>query len=99
LLKLEGKLRSTLDTTGDIVELVATQQSKRLDRLVDAGAVDFSADLIDRARNNLKYALIDYQKGQYKSAHSSLNAAINDINEIQRRFDQENYFETLEEIF
>ncbi|MBX3730108.1 MAG: hypothetical protein KF858_13070 [Candidatus Sumerlaeia bacterium] len=99
MMKLEGRLRGTLDTTGDTVLLVADQQTKRLDALVETGVIDYSADLVQRSRDNLKYALIDYRKGQYKSAHSALDRAIKDIDEIQRRRDQEDYANAVQALF
>lgn len=99
MMKLEGRLTGTLQSTDDIVQLVADQQGSRLDRLVEGGARVYSAPLVDRARENLKYALMDYNRGQYKSAHSALERAIADINEIQRRFDLDHYAGIIEQIF
>lgn len=98
LMKLEGRLRQTLQSTGEVVTVVAEQQEERLNGLVGEGAADYAADLIQRAQDNLKYALIDYRKGQYKSAHSALDQAITDINEIQRRHDQEAYVDEVQDV-
>ncbi|MDK2973134.1 MAG: hypothetical protein PWP23_2889 [Candidatus Sumerlaeota bacterium] len=99
MMKLEGRLRETLDTTSDVVQTVARQQTQRLDSYVEAGAVDFAADLVQRSRDNLKFAVLDYRKGQYKSAHSALERAISDINEIESRLNQEAYFAQVRDIF
>ncbi|MCB2155736.1 hypothetical protein KQI84_12700 [bacterium] len=97
--KLEGKLRQTLDHTDDLVDKVAEQQTARLNFLVQEGAADYAADLISDARGNLKYAQLDFNKGLYKSAHSSLESAIKQIDEIESRYNQEHYSDSILGIF
>ncbi len=97
--KLEGQLRGTLDSTNDVVDTVASQQTARLNHFVEVGASDYAAGLIDTARENLKYARVDYRNGLYKSAHSSLDKAIQAINEIESRHNQETYVDVIEELF
>ncbi len=97
--KLERELRGTLDTTDDVVATVASQQEQRLNGLVEIGAEDYAADLVENARKNLKYALVDYNNGLYKSAHSNLNNAITSINTIENRYQMETYTNTVEELF
>ncbi len=96
---LEGFLRGVLDTTDDIVVTVAEQQGGRLDFFVEQGASDYAGELITTARDNLKFSLIDYRKGLYKSSHSSLTRAIHSVNEIERRYNQENYVDQIEGLF
>lgn len=99
LARLEGNLRVTLDSTDEVVSVVAEQQGERLERFVERGAEEYAAGLIDRARNNLRFAVIDYRNGVFKRAHSQLASAITDINEIERRYRQENYVRDLERLF
>lgn len=96
---LEGYLRGVLDGTDDIVTTVADQQGKRLDFLVEQGAVDYAADLVTTARDSLKFARIDYRNGLYKSAHSSLTRAIRAVNEVENRYNQELYEEEVAALF
>ncbi|MGF1571688.1 MAG: hypothetical protein ACFCU1_01290 [Sumerlaeia bacterium] len=97
--KLERKLRGTLDTTDDIVTIVAQQQTVRLDNLVELGAVDFATGLVQNARKNLEYAVVDYENGLYKSAHSNLEQAITSINTIENRYNLETYAGDVEALF
>ncbi len=96
---LEGFLRGVLDTTDDMVATVARQQGERLDYFAGMGASDYAGELITTARDDLKFAQIDYRKGLYKSSHSSLTRAIRSVNEIERRHDQENYVDAIEALF
>jgi hypothetical protein len=99
LMKLEGDLRGTLERTDDVVELVARQQSARLERFVEAGAIDYAGNLVGDARQSLKVALLDYKDGYYKSAHSQLDRAIRNINEIEARANRESYTESVRGLF
>jgi len=96
---LERRLRGTLDTTDDVVTAVADQQQARLNQLVNFGANDFAGDLVVNANNNLKFARIDYENGLYKSAHSNLDDAIQTIDTIDLRYQQESYSDSVENIF
>lgn len=91
LAKLESDLRATLDSTAQTVAAVANQQERRLDALVAEGAVIHSDDVVKEARANLRFARLDYRRGLYKSAHSSLDTAITLINELALRESKEAY--------
>ncbi|MEQ8822690.1 MAG: hypothetical protein RLY93_20830 [Sumerlaeia bacterium] len=97
--ELEADLRRTLDSTDQVVETVATQQGQRLDFLIERGARNFADDLARAARRNLRLAREDYAKGLYKPAHSALDLAIDQINEIEARFLQEMYSRRMNELY
>jgi hypothetical protein len=99
LQKIEGRLRGTLDGTDKLVETVAAQQGRRLDFLVEEGAAQFASVQIKEAKDGLRFALLDYERGLYKSAHSNLDRAIKMIDEIELRRSQENYSRAVEELF
>jgi hypothetical protein len=99
LVGLEGQLRETLNTTDVLVETVAEQQEQRLDRLVDQGAVQFAAVEVQRARDSLRYARLDYRRGLYKAAHSNLDSAIKVIDTIALRSSNEEYADQIEDLF
>jgi hypothetical protein len=98
LSKLEGRLRGTLDTTGETVHVVADQQETRLNQLIENGARGFALGEVEEAKRNLDYARMDYRRGLYKSAHSSLQRAIGTIDEIANRRDKELYSERATEL-
>lgn len=99
LTELEGRLRITLDSTDDVVETVARQQTERLDRLVGLGALSYGATQIESARADLRAAVLDYRKGYYKAAHTSLDRAIRNLDEVERRYQQEAYVASILELF
>lgn len=96
--RLEADLRTTLDTTDDLVAKVADQQTVRLNRLVEEGANLNGAPLVEEARRNLEYARLDFRRGLYKPAHSALNKAISIIDELELRGARESYMATVSEL-
>jgi len=99
LKELEARLRNTLDTTKDLVQEVIAGQRKELNELEEAGADSYAAPLIASARSNLKYAEIDFRNELYKSAHANLSQAIDQVREIRRRKSQEEYINTVQDLF
>ncbi|CAN5259647.1 hypothetical protein BH09SUM1_BH09SUM1_25030 [soil metagenome] len=97
--KLEGQLRGTLDSTDEMVKTVAQQQSGRLDHLEADGATAYAAAEVADARASLKFALLDYDRGLYKSAHSNLSRAISVIDTVEARRAQERYSREIDNIF
>jgi hypothetical protein len=97
--RLEAMVRGTLDSTDELVETVAMQQGVRLDRLEENGADQFASVEIRQAREGLRFALLDYQRGMHKSAHSNLDRAIRLINEIDARRAQEEYSREVRDIY
>jgi hypothetical protein len=99
LKRLEARLRGTLDSTGDLVQTVAAQQEARLNRLVDNGAIQFASVEVKEAQDGLRFALLDYRRGLFKSAHSNLDRAIKLIDQIEGRRAQEIYSNQIQELF
>lgn len=97
--ELEAELRTTLTETDTLVTTVAQQQQRRLDDLLDEGANLFATDQAAMARDNLKFALLDYKRGLYKSAHSNLDNAIDMIDEVERRLRFIQYTEQVNDLF
>jgi len=97
--KLEAEVRGTLDSTDVLVDTVAQQQGTRLDALVENGADQFASVEVKEARDGLRFAQLDYQRGLYKSAHSNLDRAIKLINEIEARRAQEEYSAAVQALF
>ncbi len=96
---LEAKLRSTLDRTDVLVLEVADQLDARLDSLEDAGATEYAAVEIADARKRLQYARLDYNRGLYKAAHSSLDKAIGLTREVEAREAHTMYSRNVQELF
>jgi hypothetical protein len=99
LKRLEARLRGTLDSTGDLVQTVAAQQEARLNRLVDNGAIQFASVEVKEAQDGLRFAILDYRRGLFKSAHSNLDRAIKLIDQIEGRRAQEIYSNQIQELF
>ncbi|MCC5877804.1 MAG: hypothetical protein JJU11_16410 [Candidatus Sumerlaeia bacterium] len=96
---IEGRLREVLEGTDPLVTTVASQQERRLDHLVQLGAARYSSVEVAHARDNLRFALLDYRRGLYKAAHSNLDNAIKTINVIEGRYRHQAYAAELTELF
>ncbi len=99
LVTLEGELRQTLNTTDVLVETVADQQERRLENLVEAGAVQYAAWEVANARDHLRYARLDYRRGLYKAAHSNLDHAIKLIDSVAMRSANQNYMNEIQHLY
>ncbi|GEM_PF-598440 len=91
LTKLEANLRNTLDGTEQRVTRLIAEQNAELDALADRGAAEYAGQLLASARDNLKFAQLDFGRKLYKSAHTSIQQALSEIREVKRREAQENY--------
>lgn len=96
---LESELRTTLNTTDDLVTTVADQLDERLTMLAELGAVNYAAVEIAQARDNLRYARLDYRRGDYKAAHSYLTKAIGLTREVESRVEFVRYSGEIQTLF
>ncbi|MCC6546767.1 hypothetical protein IT570_06315 [Candidatus Sumerlaeota bacterium] len=97
--KVEADFGETLTKTPEVVNSAADSIDARLNKLVEGGADSYAAPEIKEARDDVRYARLDYRRGAYRSTHIHLlNAAkLTLLTEFRR--DHTSYSAQVQEIF
>ncbi len=97
--KLESDLRETLEKTPEVVEEAADGLEGRLDKLVEDGSESFAASEIKDARDSVRFARLDYRRGNYRGAHANLTKAARLTKLTEFRRDHTAYSAEVEKLF
>jgi len=89
--KLEADLERLINTTPEVLGKTIAQQQERLSRQKEAKAMDFAADLMDEAEQNLRYAKMDFDNKKFSQSYRDMTIAMNNLDEVDRRLNINSY--------
>ena len=96
---IEASLARVIETTPQILEQNLSQQTDRLNALLDAGAESYSAQAIDDAKSFMNNSVIDFRNKSYGSSYNGMRKAIEKVDEVELTMQEQVYFDAVTEIF
>jgi len=96
--KLEAELERLMTSTPDILAKMISKQQERLANHADTKANDLAGDLMESAKDQLRYAKIDFDNKKFSQSYSELKDAITKLDEVDYRLAMETYSEKANEI-
>jgi hypothetical protein len=98
--QIDARLEKMVADNPSVVEKIITQETARLRQLVEEKrARDFAAPEVEQARKLLNYAEFDYKDKKFQTAYRDVRRAIDAIDQINLRLQDEQYRKQVNELF
>ena len=96
--KLEADLEHLMTSTPEVLMKMISKQQERLANQAETKANDLAGDLMESAKDQLRYAKIDFDNKKFSQSYTELKDAITKLDEVDHRLVMETYSEKANEV-
>ncbi len=96
---IEAGMARIIETTPQILEQNVSEQTDRLNALLDAGAENYVPQDIDDAKSFMNNAVIDFRNESYGSSYQGMRKAIEKVDNVELAMQEQVYYDAVTELF
>ncbi len=89
--RLDADVERLVSTTPEVLNVIITQQSARLDQQMQTRAAEFASETLKMVADKLKYARMDFDNKRYSNSYRELQGAIEQLDEVENKLDLDRY--------